>query len=121
MEIVTNPGVKYDSNVKSVLIIRTKRRGEGLAGVLSASGTQSKVTGRIDLDFIKIVKDWSFSLNVFNLLDSWNGYTRIESNGVSYYEKREAFPMVSLSVSYRFNKKKNYRGRSAAGAELNRL
>ena len=49
VEVVTNPGAKYDATVKSVIRIRTKRpHGEGFSGNLRESATFQKYIRNID-------------------------------------------------------------------------
>ncbi len=49
VEVVTNPGAKYDATVKSVIRIRTKRpHGEGFSGTLRESATFQKYFRNID-------------------------------------------------------------------------
>lgn len=49
VEVVTNPGAKYDATVKSVIRIRTKRpQGEGFSGTLREAATFQKYFRNID-------------------------------------------------------------------------
>ena len=51
VDIITNPGAQYGADVKSVIVIHTKRLDSGLAGVVKLSGSQSEVSsGSIDAD-----------------------------------------------------------------------
>lgn len=43
IEIITNPGAKYASDVSSVIIIRTKKRNTGLGGEVMFTGTKAEV------------------------------------------------------------------------------
>lgn len=43
VEIITRPGIRYDSNVRSVIIIHTKKLDEGLAGIITGTGSQAEV------------------------------------------------------------------------------
>ena len=44
VDIITNPGAQYGSDVKSVIVIHTKRLNSGLAGVLKLTESQSEVS-----------------------------------------------------------------------------
>lgn len=49
IEVVTNPGAKYDASVKSVIRIRTKRpQGEGFSGTLRTMGVAQKYFRNVD-------------------------------------------------------------------------
>ena len=51
VEIITNPGAKYEADVKSVIIIHTKNQDAGWAGLAKAGATLSDVSyGRTGLD-----------------------------------------------------------------------
>ncbi len=51
VDIITNPGAQYGADVKSVIVIHTKRLDSGLAGVVKLSGSQSEVlSGSTDAD-----------------------------------------------------------------------
>ncbi len=51
VEIITNPGAKYEADVKSVIIIHTKKKELGWAGIARASGVFSEVYhGMADMD-----------------------------------------------------------------------
>lgn len=43
VEIITRPGARYNSDVRAVIIIHTKKLDEGLAGVFTGTGTLSEV------------------------------------------------------------------------------
>ena len=49
VEVITNPGAKYDASVKSVIRIRTKRpQGDGFSGTLRAQGVMQKYFRTVD-------------------------------------------------------------------------
>ncbi len=49
IEVITNPGAKYDASVKSVICIRTKRpQGEGFSGNIRAQGAWQKYFRNVD-------------------------------------------------------------------------
>lgn len=49
VEVITNPGAKYDASVKSVIRIRTKRpQGDGFSGTLRAQGIMQKYFRTVD-------------------------------------------------------------------------
>ncbi len=49
IEVITNPGAKYDASVKSVIRIRTKRpQGDGFSGTLRAQGVMQKYFRTVD-------------------------------------------------------------------------
>ncbi|MBD5358240.1 MAG: TonB-dependent receptor [Bacteroides sp.] len=49
VEVITNPGAKYDASVKSVIRIRTKRpRGEGFSGNIRVQGAWQKYFRNVD-------------------------------------------------------------------------
>lgn len=54
VEIITRPGIRYDSNVRAVIIIHTKKLDEGLAGVFTGTGTLSEVTSGRQLPACRI-------------------------------------------------------------------
>ncbi len=63
VEIVTKPGVRYASGVSSVIIIHTKKRNEGMAGTVTASGTAAEVlSGNVNADFSYA---WHNGLGIF--------------------------------------------------------
>ena len=52
VDIITTPTAKYGSSVTSVIIIHTKKRNEGLAGIISGGGSQAEVaSGWANADF----------------------------------------------------------------------
>lgn len=58
IDIITDPSVKYGSSVTSVIIIHTKKRDDGLAGVITGSGTMSEVaSGNVNVDFSYVLKN----------------------------------------------------------------
>lgn len=70
----------------------------------------------------KSIKQWSFTLYYNDFLGCYKQENTVETNGVKYYTYRKgASRILSFSVSYRFNAKKNYKGKGAAGDELERL
>ncbi|MCR5606054.1 MAG: TonB-dependent receptor [Treponema sp.] len=70
----------------------------------------------------KTVKQWSFTLLYNDLLNCYKQENIVETNGVRYYTHRKgASRLISLSVTYKFNKKRNFKGKGAAGKELDRL
>lgn len=51
VEIITNPGAKYEAEVKSVIVIHTRKKELGWAGVATATGVSSAVShGMADVD-----------------------------------------------------------------------
>lgn len=49
VEVITNPGAKYDASVKAVIRIRTKRpQGDGFSGTLRAQGIMQKYFRTVD-------------------------------------------------------------------------
>lgn len=49
VEVITNPGVKYDASVKSVIRIRTRRpQGDGFSGTVSAQGIWQHYLRNVD-------------------------------------------------------------------------
>lgn len=49
VEVITNPGAKYDASVKAVIRIRTKRpQGDGFSGTLRAQGVMQKYFRTVD-------------------------------------------------------------------------
>lgn len=49
IEVITNPGAKYDASVKSVIRIRTKRpQGDGFSGTIRAQGVMQKYFRTVD-------------------------------------------------------------------------
>ena len=49
VEVITNPGAKYDASVKSVIRIRTKRpHGDGFSGTFRAQGVMQKYFRTVD-------------------------------------------------------------------------
>ena len=70
----------------------------------------------------KSVKQWSFTLYYNDFLKCYKQENIVETNGVRYYTHRKgASRILSLSISYRFNMKRNFKGKGAAGKELDRL
>lgn len=58
VDIITDPSVKYGSSVTSVIIIHTKKRDNGMAGVITGSGTMSEVaSGNVNADFSYVLKN----------------------------------------------------------------
>lgn len=70
----------------------------------------------------KSIRQWSFTLSYNDFLKCYKQENIVETNGVKYYTYRKgASRILSLSISYKFNAKKNFKGKGAAGDELNRL
>ena len=63
VEIVTQPGVRYASGVSSVIIFHTKKRNEGMAGTVTATGSFAEVlSGKVNADFSYA---WHDGLGIF--------------------------------------------------------
>lgn len=66
-------------------------------------------------------RNWSFTVSLDNILGTWREYSIINTNGVKYSENRKGVFSGLLSVSYKFNKKRNYKGNGAVAGERERL
>ena len=76
----------------------------------------------LDMGLNKSLGNWSFTIYWNDCFKLWRQVDLIETNGVSFYQHfKGGTHNVSLNVTYSFNKKKNYRGKSAAQDEINRL
>ena len=69
----------------------------------------------------KNYKEWSFTVSLDNILGTWRDYSIIDTNGVLYSENRKGVFSGVISVSYKFNKKRNYKGNGAVAGERERL
>ena len=69
----------------------------------------------------KSYKKWSFTVSLDNILGTWRDYSIIDTNGVVYSENRKGVFSGILSVSYKINKKRNYKGNGAVAGERGRL
>lgn len=97
-----------------------------LGGSWTSKGHQGTIYSEGNSDFYltlnKKIKRWSFNLTFNDIMNSYRQYSIIETNGVRNKEhRRGASRMIKLSITYRFNNKKMYKGSSAAGDELNRI
>lgn len=76
----------------------------------------------LDMGLNKSLGNWSFTIYWNDCFKLWRQEDLVRTNGVSFYQHfKGGTHNVSLNVTYSFNKKKNYRGKSAAQDEINRL
>lgn len=76
----------------------------------------------LDMGLNKSLGNWSFTIYWNDCFKLWRQEDQVRTNGVSFYQHfKGGTHNVSLNVTYSFNKKKNYRGKSAAQDEINRL
>ncbi|MDE5877098.1 MAG: TonB-dependent receptor [Muribaculaceae bacterium] len=79
IEVITNPGAKYDASVRSVIRIRTKKpQGEGFSGNIRAQGAWQKYFRNVDWANLKFR---SGGLEVFGNFGLIKG--KFYSNGIS--------------------------------------
>ncbi|WP_169730561.1 TonB-dependent receptor family protein [Xylanibacter oryzae] len=114
VEIITRPGAKYDSNVKSVLIIHTKKLDQELAGVVTGTGTAAEVlSGNVNADLtymfhngIGLYCGTTFSNDGYKQKRT---YTEIFNNNASKtltqgdYRSRSKTIKANMGISYDFS------------------
>lgn len=80
-----------------------------------------KERSNLNIMLNKNYKKWSFTFTLDNILGTWRDYNIISTNGVLYSENRKGVFSGILSVSYKFNKKRTYKGNGAVAGERGRL
>lgn len=80
-----------------------------------------KERSNLNIMLNKNYKRWSFTVSLDNILGTWRDYSIINTNGVLYSENRKGVFSCVLSASYKFNKKRNYKGNGAVAGERGRL
>lgn len=115
VEVITNPGAKYDNTIKAVIKIKTKKKvGDGFSGVIQGAYAQSHRSGYNGMAYLNFREK---GLDVFGSVYYNNNYLKQEQNETqNIYQKSQQNNDLSIlshfqyisgtaGVNYEFNQK----------------